>query len=223
MTIHSRKYPFTKQLSGRPSSGGRRSIHFAICLAIALLAVAASSAAAQDTPRASLANAEQAISTQHLPLISVHASFTVSGHGGFLFNEDLFVARDGASTGNLSSYGFDEGVGRWDQISSSGTGSAADFSALVTAIQVDRAISQRGNCAIAVQESDGVDDGVVGTYEIRWYALQAPRQNVFQVSFAGAGNKAPACPAEVSDLVKAIEVYARNTGLSVSGFVTPQD
>jgi hypothetical protein len=128
-----------------------------------------------------------------LPFITVHASFSVAGDGHFLFREDLAIARDGTSTENLVGFARDEPGAAWFQNSSSATGSPLDhdFMAFVNAVQVDHAISQPGNCTVTALDSTGQDQGIVGTYEIHWYAFRGTRENDFKVSLAGPDHKAP--------------------------------
>jgi len=174
-----------------------------ICGVVGALLVAAQ-AAAQEAP-------------SMLALLRVHASLQEFHQGSVFIDEDLFVLRDGSITGSLTEVPAASCVGcGWLSGIVHGLGTAPQFTALGRALGTNAVGSVGGNCNVATPTAS------FGTYEVTWYGLErggpAPRRNVFVFQLNADG---PPCSVAVTKIITAIETYAFQAGVPVSGLWTP--
>jgi hypothetical protein len=133
-------------------------------------------------------------------------------NGVLFIDEDLFVHGDGGVTGSVA---VTRGVAcpgcGWSTAIVQGSGTAAQFSALTSALGVNTVGLQHGDCVVATSVPS------FGSYEVTWYG-RAPRKNAFVVSLNGQGAD---CAPQVSAIIMAIEKYASEAHVPTSEIWSP--
>ncbi|HVT61666.1 MAG TPA: hypothetical protein VHR45_25115 [Thermoanaerobaculia bacterium] len=149
-------------------------------------------------------------------LLRVHASLTEFWHGRAFVDVDLFVHGDGAVTGSLTASREVTCIDcRWPTTSGQGSGSAEQFATLLAVLTENRIGSQSGDCIVGAENRQNMPAS--GTYEVTWYGRNARRSSL-RVQI---GNDTDSCPAEVSNIIRAIETYASQARVPASGLWTP--
>jgi len=145
-------------------------------------------------------------SVELAPLVSVHARLVFRLVKTDLRDENLFIATDGAASGNFpSSFVFNP----WVAETVSRQGSTRQTATLKAALGAGH-VGVQTSCTIPTTT------GWSGRYEITWYG-RGDRSNDFVVTLQIAPSaKPPLCPPEVKDLIEAIEQYANDVlGIAV--------
>jgi hypothetical protein len=168
---------------------------------VSLLAVCAQLASASTAPALG-----QALS----PLLTVNADMAFQILKTDRWRETLFVARDGTTTGSLQ---FKHSFAPWSARIATAKASPARMAELGQALLVGQIGQRRGACTVEA------GTGWRGRYEITWFGPRDRTTNL-QVTVAFvASDDAELCPAEVADIIEAIERHAQRV-LEVS--ITPR-
>jgi len=153
-------------------------------------------------------SAQPARAVHLAPLLEVKAEIKFQIVKTDRYHETFFVARDGTGVGSVS---FQHSFFPWQADTSSVKAAPARLAELKRALDAAQ-IGKRGGECFLVRGSPWT-----GSYGITWYGLNGRMTQLRVVYAFSAPDSSTACPAEVEDLVVAIEDFARNgLGLGIS-------